>query len=173
VNRRAFATTCVILCTLACSRGPSNTPEANSTTKTLYIVRHAEKQIIEGESDPELTDAGHARAAALTQALEGISIDAVYSSNYRRTQQTVAPYAELQGIPVIPYEPGDASGFAATLRSARARQVLIAGHSNTIPALIAELGGEAPIIEDGQYGDLFVLTLGDEGTRLETRHFGP
>ena len=172
MDRRAFGLSCFVFLTAACSRDGSTHPSPTEH-KTLYIVRHAEKQVVEGESDPELTEAGHARAAALADALEGVTIDGIYSSNYRRTQQTVAPYARASGLSVISYDPGDARAFAATLRSASGRRLLIAGHSNTIPALIDALGASAPTIADDQYGDLFVLTLDGDAATLEVQHFGP
>lgn len=173
MNRRAFVLGPIMGAALACSGVASNPPRASTPAKTLYIVRHAEKLIIEGESDPDLSEAGHARAAALPDALEGLPIDAIYSSPLRRTRQTVAPYAKLRGLQYADYDPNDAAAFAAHLRSAPGLHILIAGHSNTIPSLLEALGAPPSSIEDDQYGDLFVLTLDGQAVHLELRHFGP
>ena len=141
--------------------------------KTIYIVRHAEKEQVDGERDPELTEAGHARATALRDRLAKAELAALYSSEYRRTLQTVAPIAEATGLEVTLYDPAaPAAELAETLRSSEAAQLLVAGHSNTIPALISALGAVGAPIDEGRYGDLFVLTLEGEHVELRVEHVG-
>jgi len=59
---------------------------------TVILVRHAEKSS-DGSKDPELTDAGNARAIALAKLLKEVKVDAIYSTGFKRTQNTVAPLA--------------------------------------------------------------------------------
>ncbi len=189
VLRRRFSALLLASPLLACRRGtdPDATPptqpadgeppaeEASPSTavKTIYIVRHAEKEQIEGERDPELTEAGHARAAALRDRLATAELAALYSSEYRRTLQTVAPIAEASGLEVTLYDPAaPAAELAEILRSSEATQLLVAGHSNTIPALISALGAVAEPIDEGRYGDLFVVILGGEQVELRVEHVG-
>lgn len=141
---------------------------------TIYLVRHAEKVITPDDPDPPLSEAGRTRAAALPGALGPVRLDVIYSSDYQRTRDTVAAVADKFGLKVELYDPGDASAFAATLRTHTGAQVLVAGHSNTIPALLAELGVAAPVvIANDQYGDLFVVTTRADGdAELEVRHYG-
>lgn len=187
--RRRFSALLLASPLLACRRGADPaahppTPPADPETpaeqappskavKTIYIVRHAEKEQIEGERDPELTEAGHARATALRDRLATAELAALYSSEYRRTLQTVAPIAEATGLEVTLYDPAaPAAEFAEILRSSTAPQILVAGHSNTIPALISALGAAAEPIDEGRYGDLFVLTLEGENTEVRVEHIG-
>ena len=123
--------------------------------------------------DPELTEAGHARAKALPEALGDVKIDEVYSSDYRRTQQTVAPVAEAAGLEILSYNPADSTAMSARLLDSPATNILVAGHSNTVPALIGALGAESPTLTDDQYGDLFVVTVDGDQVSLETKRFGP
>ncbi len=148
-------------------------PEAPPAT-TVYLVRHAEKAA-EPADDPPLPAQGAARAAALAEQLAGAEIRAVYSSQYVRSHTTVAPLAARLGLEVTTL-PLAGPDVAATLR-AQARQVaaenaggaaIVAGHSNTVPTMIAELTGE-PMddLDESEYGDLFVVTIAADGSATD------
>ena len=51
---------------------------------TLYLVRHSEKQT--DSNDPELTPCGEERSESLSVFFEDVPLQAVYSTNYQRTQ---------------------------------------------------------------------------------------
>ncbi|HEY5804187.1 MAG TPA: phosphoglycerate mutase family protein [Lysobacter sp.] len=107
---------------------------------TFILVRHAEK-VPDGSKDPELTAAGLARADALAVRLADMPLAAVYSTAYRRTQQTAAPTARGHSLAVTTY---DAKATAQELSSRLQREhpgrsVLVVGHSNTIPGIAAAL----------------------------------
>ena len=55
----------------------------------------------------------------------------------------------------------DIDSLAAKLRAGAAEgTVLVVGHSNTVPAIVERLSGEAPPpIGDSEYDRLFVVTL--------------
>ena len=173
VRRRRF-TALLLASPLACK--PSPGPRAEPQTpqaKTIYIVRHAEKQHIEGERDPELSEAGHRRAAALRERLSAVKLGAIFSSDYRRTVQTVSPLLDVNGLDITLYDPAaPATEFAKTLRASPANQLLVAGHSNTIPDLIDALGATTEPIDEGRYGDLYILTLEGDSLDLKIERFG-
>src|SRR5690606_13518954 len=75
-------------------------PRAGTGEVAFVIVRHAEKAGGAG-SDPALSDAGRERAAALARRLSGTSVAAVYTTDFRRTRDTVAPTAAAQGLAAI------------------------------------------------------------------------
>jgi broad specificity phosphatase PhoE len=56
---------------------------------TIFVVRHAEKA--DATKDPDLSEAGRARAEALAKALRDAKIAAIYATEFKRTQQTAAP----------------------------------------------------------------------------------
>lgn len=64
----------------------------------LVILRHCEKSG-EGLCDP-LTAKGAADAERLAEALAGQGIDAIFASPYRRSQETIAPFAARAGLPI-------------------------------------------------------------------------
>jgi len=128
----------------------------------VYLVRHAEK--VDDSRDPELSDAGRLRAAALAQVLEYSGVERVLSTDYIRTRDTAAPVAEAMGLPVELYDPRDLPAAAHGILEGGGR-VLVVGHSNTTPALVAALGGDpGPTLEDSDYDRLYVVTVHPDGT---------
>ncbi len=149
------------------------------TSTTIILVRHAEKAL-EPKDDPPLTPAGEVRAAALVEALGTAGIVAIYSTPWKRTQQTAAPIAAKLGIAVTTFDvtPGERTYgelYAAELLAKhRGRVVLVIGHSNTVPAILKALGiADAPAIQDPEYDNLFVVTVPETGpTRVVRGKFG-
>jgi broad specificity phosphatase PhoE len=133
---------------------------------TVILVRHAEKEIVPPENkDPNLSAAGQARAQELLRMFGGAGIDAVYATQYKRTQQTVKPLADKLGIAVTKIEAKQTAELVKQIRARPAGQtVFIAGHNNTVPEIIAALGGpQMPIIPETEYDNLYVLTVPSEG----------
>lgn len=152
---------------------------AEPASTTVIVVRHAEK-VDDDSRDPALSEAGFERTQALADALEHAGLDAAYASQYRRTRLTVAPTAQSAGLAVQidPIEgdiPGWAQDFAAALAQDHAGEtVLVAGHSNTVPRLVAALCRCAvePLTE-GDYDRLFIVhRAGGENPSLITARYG-
>jgi broad specificity phosphatase PhoE len=123
---------------------------------TILLVRHADR---EGSADA-LSTAGTARAQELAHVLEKSGISAIYTSEAMRTQQTAAPTATLLGITPVAVTSSDVAGLVSTIRSSNFGQtVLVVGHSNTVPQIIAEFGGPVVTIGDNEYDNLYFLTL--------------
>jgi broad specificity phosphatase PhoE len=136
---------------------------------TVFIVRHAEKAISGGD-DPELSEAGRARADALATALKDSGITAIYATEFKRTQNTAAPLAKLLGIKVATHSSKEMLALASELRRQNAN-ALVVGHSNTIPELIRAFGIDSPIkIADNDYDNLFLIVM-DEKPRLIRLHY--
>ncbi|MEO0580456.1 MAG: histidine phosphatase family protein, partial [Pseudomonadota bacterium] len=137
--------------------------ESQSTT-TIIFVRHAEKETT-GE-DPGLTEAGKARARELNRIMQIVdvdrSVDEVFSTQFRRTQETVRPLAVSLGKDVHPYDASDTVGVLETILSEhRGKISLVAAHSNTIRPMIEELGGSKllPDIEENEYDNIYVVVI--------------
>ena len=130
---------------------------AAEPTTVVYLVRHAEKA--DETADAPLSEAGRARAAELARLLGEAGVTAVLSTDYARTRETALPLAKAAGLSVELYDPRDPAGTAAAL-SGRGGRILVVGHSNTTPALVEALGGEAgPPIADAEYDRLYVVAL--------------
>jgi 2,3-bisphosphoglycerate-dependent phosphoglycerate mutase len=137
--------------------------EAQATT-TVIFVRHAE-QTANGNGDPSLSEQGRARAQALADFLSEVDVvggvDAVFASQYRRTQQTAAPIAEHLELAISIADADDIGGTAAAiLADHKGEIVLLVGHRHTIPLLIAELhGSKQLLIKADDYDHLYVVTI--------------
>jgi phosphohistidine phosphatase SixA len=143
-----------------------------STATTVILVRHAEKGA-EGD-DPALSEAGRLRAEALVRTLRDVPIDAVWHSEYQRTALTVAPLCAARGLQPTVAKAADSAALARTLKRLPAGQtVLVCGHSNTLPALVAALGGGEVKVADDAFDGLFVVTRSPDGVRVLRLAYGP
>lgn len=125
---------------------------------TIYVTRHYDTPA--GERDPDLTATGQARAAALANRLAARKLGAIYVTQFKRTQQTVAPLASRTGLTPVVYGPAPSPDFYAQLRAAK-RDVLVVGHSNTVPDIVAALGGTRPApIAHEDFGGLWAVGKG-------------
>lgn len=130
---------------------------------TIVLFRHAEKEAL-GE-DPGLTDVGLDRAQTLLDMIDQPRPDHLFSTSYRRTRQTISPFADRYGLTVQTYDPRALEAFADTLLSLSG-SVLVSGHSNTTPALVGLLTGKSvPPIQESDYGNLYVVTCLRGGER--------
>jgi broad specificity phosphatase PhoE len=146
--RRGLATLALFLAGAAAAAEP---------TAVLFLVRHAERA--DDSADAPLAEAGKTRAAELARLLGEAGLTGVLSTNYTRTRDTAAPLAAALGLPVELYDARDLPAAAAALR-ARGGRLLVVGHSDTTPALVAALGGDAgPPIAATEHDRLYVVTL--------------
>ena len=145
------------------SCGKTNQP------KTIYIVRHAEKQL-EG-SDPDLLQVGKIRAAKLAQILAGKDIKHVYSTDYTRTKNTALPTAKAAGVEVELYDPRNHDDLVEKLRTLEGN-TLVVGHSNTVNQLanyFVGSGEKYADLNDIEYDFIFVVTLDASGEKVERK----
>ena len=140
---------------------------APAAPTTVILVRHAEKKVVPPENkDPDISPAGQARADELVSMFGGAGIGAIYVSQYKRTQQTAKPLADKLGLPVTQVDARNTADLVKQIRAGAAGQVVfVVGHNNTVPELIAALGGpKLPIIPETEYDNLFILTIQSDGT---------
>lgn len=127
--------------------------------KTIYIVRHAEKQL-EG-NDPGLLYAGEVRATKLSQILKDQDIKHIFSTDYRRTRLTVEPTATDAGVEIQSYDPRNHDALVEQLRTLDGN-VLVVGHSNTVSQLANYFVGDGEKfadLTDLEYDYIYVVTL--------------
>lgn len=136
---------------------------------TIFFVRHAEKATTGGD-DMDISEAGRARAESLATVLKDAEISAIYTTEFKRTQQTAAPLAKAVHLEPTVISAKDRAALIAKLH-ASSGNVLVVGHSNTIPELLKTLGITTPVnIGDNDYDNLFALIL-DEKPRLMHLHY--
>ena len=142
---------------------------------TVYLVRHAEKDTVP-EGNPQLNEAGEERAQQLLHVLEEAGVTAIYATQFRRTQDTVRPLAELLGLELEIIWADESDHLVETIRQDhRGGVVVVCGHSNTVPEIIEALGaGSVPPIEEAnEYDNLYVVRMDEDGqAAVTTLKFG-
>ena len=138
---------------------------------TVIFSRHAEKSATPPK-DPPLTETGQKRAELLAFMLADSGVDAIYVTEFQRTQQTAAPLAERVHIKPTVLASKDSGSLVKAIRARSSGVVVVVGHSNTVPEIIAALGGPKFDIPDSQYDNLLVLTVGPDRSSLLRLHYG-
>ena len=141
-------------------------------TKTIWLVRHAEKDLSDPQDiNPSLSAEGRKRANDLLVYLRKNKPAVIYSTEYKRSRQTVAGF----GREIKLYQPKALKNLAGqVLQSSAHRSVLIVGHSNTVLETIEALGGKPPVkaLTDEDYDYIFKLTIKGGVVRTETYQYG-
>ena len=140
----------------------------------VIVVRHAERAdggagtaaAMTSGNDPELSEAGKARAQKLATMLGDAGIVAIYTTEYRRTKDTAAPLAARTGAKVEAVASRDLAILVAKIKSHTAGAVLVVGHSNTVPQIVKALGGSAVTVGDDDYDSLFFVAANGTTTRI-------
>jgi broad specificity phosphatase PhoE len=135
---------------------------------TLLFIRHAEKTR-DGNADPGLTEQGKLRAIHWAEVFKDAGLDAVFSTDTKRTKSTAKPTANEYNFDVVVYNTRtiDIVQFAIDNQG---KTILVVGHSNTIPNLVNALLGKEKYsqIEDNNNSNLYVVTIvnGESKTTL-------
>ena len=132
---------------------------------TVILMRHAEKSS-DGSKDPELTDAGKARAISLVKLLKEVKVDAIYSTGFKRTQNTVAPLAMTKNLTISSYDAMKGEEIDNMLKKFPGGTIVICGHSNTTPWIANYLTGkekEYKDFDDTDYDNILVLDVIEKG----------
>jgi len=109
---------------------------------TVILVRHAEKNIEPNNGDPDLSPAGQARAQELASMFSNAGVNAIYATEYKRTQETVKPLADRLGLPVSLVAAKETPELLKQiLTNHRGQTIFVSGHNNTVPELATALGG--------------------------------
>jgi broad specificity phosphatase PhoE len=155
---RSLAVACALLLFISASA---------AAQQTIVVVRHAERAdagagaagMVAPATDPPLSAAGRERAIRLASMLRSADIKHIFITEFRRTQETAAPLAEQLKLTPSVSASKDATPLVSRMRQLSGN-VLVVGHSNTIPDLLKQLGIKDQItIADAEYDDLFIVVL--------------
>ena len=143
--------------------------ESVEKTTTYFLIRHAEK-VRENPADknPDLNEKGFQRAENWKQVLQHISFDAIYSTDYKRTLKTIEPISKKLNLAPLIYNPSKVDFELFQLEN-EGKNVLIVGHSNTIPQFVNGLIHQQKYqeMEDDEFSHLYIVTVkGKEITDL-------
>ncbi len=134
---------------------------ADRPVTTVILVRHAEKNIEPNNPNPALTPAGQERVQTLVRMLGESGITAIYATQYLRTQGTARPLADRLGLTLNQLDARNVEELVRQIKSNHLGGVaFVAGHSNSVPAVISALGGGAlPEIPEQEYDNMFIVTV--------------
>ncbi|MEM5566419.1 phosphoglycerate mutase family protein [Psychroserpens sp. AS72] len=149
---------------LSCNEGKNNKDNKETDTTTYYFIRHAEKDRTDATNrNPDLNELGLKRADRWADYFKNIKLDAIYSTNYNRTQQTAQPTAKDKNLEILDYDPSAlyTDDFA---KATKGKTVLVVGHSNTTPAFVNMVLGEKKHedIDDNDNGQMFIVKISGE-----------
>jgi broad specificity phosphatase PhoE len=140
-----------------------------SAEPVVVIVRHAEKAVSTGR-DPDLSPAGRARAEALARILKDSGITAIFTSEFKRTQETAAPTATAMKIAPTVVPAKDIALLLSRLRQLNGNALVVA-HGDTIPDIVKALGIDIPIqIPENDYTEFLIMTLGNKPQLLRLHY---
>ena len=120
---------------------------------SIYVMRHLNTPA--GVPDPDLTAEGQAAALRLAAWFRNDQPNVIYVSSTKRARQTAAPLAARLHLTPKTYKPADTPALVAAVLAERGT-VLVVGHSNTVPDIVEQLGGQRPAaLNHPDFGDIW------------------
>lgn len=147
-----IALTLAILCSVTLAT-------AQAKSKTIIFVRHAEKN--DSSADPDLSPEGKERAQRLAKVLSKYKPGAFYSTNFKRTRDTITPLAQKRKKTVEIYDPRKSQDLYDTIMKSETKRFLVAGHSNSSPGLV-NLFGKKDIfknLDESEFGVIWIVRI--------------
>lgn len=173
--RHAVAAFLVVLGSVAVLPAGTDGRQSDPGGQLVFLIRHAERADAGMASaktpgaDPELSEAGKARAKALVGVLKDAQITSIFVTQYKRTRDTGQPLADAIGIPTVTIDATDGR-LIQTIKAATGN-VLVVGHSNTVPEVIKALGVADPMtIAEEEFDNLFVVVRGAKPSLLRLHY---
>jgi 2,3-bisphosphoglycerate-dependent phosphoglycerate mutase len=134
---------------------------------TFILIRHAEKEN-DGTADPDLKPEGVIRAKRIASMFAHTPIDVIYSTNYKRTKNTVTPVADARGLVIQHYEAFKADDIESMLQKYSGKTILISGHSNNTPWIANHLTGKKEFTDyaESEYGIILIVSITEKATKV-------
>lgn len=140
-----------------------------SQDKLIILVRHGEKAVIESDEnpDPELSETGKQRAERFKKIVGKYRPGAFYSTDYRRTRETILPLAQKRHKEIKIYDPQNARALIDEIMKSKTKRFVIAGHSNTIPGLVNLIGEKELFrnLNESEFGAIYLVRIRDGRVR--------
>lgn len=147
-------------------------PALGDCALTVILTRHAERAQ-SAENDPPLSADGRRRAQLLASMLATTGVSAIYATEFRRTQETAQPLADLMHLVVRHIDADKTPVLVDAIRKRQSGVVVAVGHSNTVPAIIAALGGPPVQIREAEFDTLFVVSIAGGDVSVVRLRYGP
>jgi phosphohistidine phosphatase SixA len=152
---KLFFTLVVIALVFVCLSEP-----VNAQSKTIILVRHAEKADATSQ-DPELSAEGKQRAERLVKVAGKYKPGAFYSTNFKRTRDTLAPLAAKRKKTVETYDARKPAELLDLITKSKIKRHIVAGHSNTVPGLANFIAKKDVFknLDESEYGVIWVIRM--------------
>ena len=140
--------------------GPDSSVLSNLAEKMPFWDREIDLVILTHPDSDHMT--------GLIDVLEKYKVDEIYSTDYTRTKETIAPFANKINKPIQLYDPKTISAFTEQLRNEN-KTIVVIGHSNTTPALVNLLVKENKFktLDDNEYGTYWIVKIKDGKAEAE------
>ena len=108
-----------------------------------------------------LSAAGRGRVERLWKIVKKYKPHEIFATNYKRTRETVEPIAARRKKVVQIYDPAKQAELVTQIMASKTEHYLIAGHSNTVPALANLLAKKEVFkqLPDSEYGVIWVVKI--------------
>ncbi|HKW75718.1 MAG TPA: histidine phosphatase family protein [Terriglobales bacterium] len=130
-----------------------------SSVRTVFLVRHAERA--SAAPDSLLSPAGQKRAECLARTLRDAGIKQIFITDVKRTEQTATPLAAAMKLKPTVIPAKDPNTLIRDIAYGAQGNVLVVGHSDTLPFVLARLKAGTITIGENQYDQLFVVNITD------------
>jgi 2,3-bisphosphoglycerate-dependent phosphoglycerate mutase len=143
-------------------------------TTTVWLVRHAEKDMNDSTSNPPLTSQGKYRADKLAAIMANKELTAIFTTGLTRTISTISPTASMQGMDIKYYEYRSPEPMLNGIKAGEhGKTILICGHGDNILPMIEYLGAVKPQDSIGlyEYDKLFQLIITQDSTWVNVLTF--
>ncbi len=139
-------------------------PTYADAPRQIFLSRHMEKA--SSGQDPALSPCGVAQAQAFAKQLHDTPLPWLMHTPYLRTRQTAEAFLQT-GRQLMSYDPRQVDQLISEINN-KPGNLLVIGHSNTIPALVEKLTGQtvAPLTEQ-DYGRIYRLTQQGQQWQLQ------
>jgi 2,3-bisphosphoglycerate-dependent phosphoglycerate mutase len=159
-----LASISLVFCLLISGCTQAQEVKEESTLTTFILIRHAEKGT-DDPRNPSLSEEGIARAQNLVALLKHVDVNVLYSTPYKRTQQTIQPLADKYTLSIQEYNPSSMDFLNEAWAQNKGKTIVISGHSNTTPMVANYLLGEEKYgnLDESEYDKVFVVTINEIG----------
>lgn len=128
--------------------------------KLVILVRHAEKADATSP-DPDLSAVGKERAQRLIKAVGKYRPGAFYSTDFKRTRDTVSPLAARRKKEVQIYDAKKPQDLFDSILKSDTKRHVVSGHSNTIPPLANQITKKDLFknLDDSEYTVIWLIRI--------------
>jgi broad specificity phosphatase PhoE len=138
--------------------------ESQATT-TVIFARYAD--LMSGDdANPGLSAAGQRRANELARVLADVDVvagvDAIFATQYRKSQETADPLAQQLKLPVQVVEASNIRGLAdMILQEYKGQIVLVITDAEALPQLIRRFHGskKLPPMAEDEHDNLYIVSI--------------